>query len=138
MRPKSAVTLFAVVALCAFTIGLYGQVVGGTLLGTVTDPSGAVVPNAQITISNVDTGVSSSDVTNASGIYNVPNLKPGTYKIAVSSAGFRPAVRNEITLTVGSQRVVNIALSVGGMTQEVEVRPLRKPCSWRIRRSAML
>jgi hypothetical protein len=69
----------------------------------------------------VDTGVSSTDVTNASGIYNVPNLKPGTYKVAVSSAGFRPAVRNEITLTVGSQRVVNIALSVGGVTQEVEV-----------------
>jgi Carboxypeptidase regulatory-like domain len=97
------------------------QVAGATLSGTVTDASGAVIPNAQITIKNVATGVAATIPTNADGLYTAPNLLPGTYDVKVSASGFQTHVQSGITLTVGAQQVLNVTMQVGQTTQTVEV-----------------
>jgi len=97
----------------------YAQVSGATLSGAVKDSSGAVVPNAQISITDTATGVSRSVTSNVAGIYNAPNLSPGNYEVRVTSAGFRTQVERGITLTVGAQQVLDISLQVGQITQTV-------------------
>jgi hypothetical protein len=97
------------------------QVVGATLSGTVTDQSGGVVPQAVISIRNVDTGITRATTTSAGGFYSVPNLLPGAYEIRASAQGFSNEVHNGITLTVGEQQVLNFTLRVGQASQTVEV-----------------
>src|SRR3984893_17666514 len=89
--------------------------------GTVTDSSGARVPNANITVLNRDTGISRSADSNTNGFYSVPLLQPGNYMITAKSTGFATQVRTGITLEVGAQQVLNFTLQVGQMTQTVEV-----------------
>jgi Carboxypeptidase regulatory-like domain/TonB-dependent Receptor Plug Domain len=100
---------------------LQAQVVGGTVLGTVTDPSGAVIPEAQVSIKNESTGVVTAVTTNKDGFYTAPNLLPGSYEITVSGPGFATEVRKSVTLTVGAQQVVNVTMHVGAVTQTVQV-----------------
>ena len=93
----------------------------GTIQGTVSDDSGAVIPGATVTISNDDTGVTINTSTNEVGFYTAPGLNPGPYTISVSSDGFataqRPGIRLEVAQTLG----LNIQLSVGQLTEVVEV-----------------
>ena len=75
-----------------FTGEAYGQGgAAGTILGTVTDPSGAVVPNAKITITNTGTGVAKVTETTGAGDYAVPDLVPGPYRVDVEATGFSKA-----------------------------------------------
>ena len=97
------------------------QVAGGTLSGTVTDASGAVIPNAQVAITNTATGVTSTTSTDKAGLYSAPNLVPGTYEVTISAAGFTTQVQTGITLTVGAEQVLNATMKVGGTTEKVEV-----------------
>src|SRR4029077_2699286 len=94
---------------------LPAQVVGGTISGTVSDKSGAVVANATVSLTNLATGVTTAVTTNAQGLYSLPNLLPGDYQQKVSAAGFQTALRNGIVLTVGSQIVSNIEMKVGAI-----------------------
>jgi hypothetical protein len=116
---------FQLVAFLAVSIFLgcpmYGQVVGATLSGTVKDPSGAIVPHAQISIKNMATGISTAATTNSDGFYATPNLLPGTYEVAASAQGFATGVQPLVTLTVGAQQVLNFVLTVGQISQKVEV-----------------
>src|SRR5258708_22937513 len=75
---------FAVVCLVS-----YAQSPLGTVTGVVTDPMGAVIPNAKVTVRNLDTGLRHETNTNATGVYSFPNLPPGNYKINVQAAGFQ-------------------------------------------------
>jgi outer membrane receptor protein involved in Fe transport len=102
-------------------LSLHAQAIGGTILGVVTDPSGGAVPNVEISIANTATGLVTKFTTTAEGFYSVPNLLPGPYQVTAKSAGFSTAVVNGITLTVGAQQSVNIALKVGETSQQVEV-----------------
>ena len=70
----------------------------GTILGTVTDPSGAVVPNAKITVTNTATKVSFQTVTNNAGDFDAPALNPGTYTVSGEARGFQKAVISSFTL----------------------------------------
>src|SRR6266576_4964712 len=97
------------------------QVVGATLSGTVTDASGASVPNAQVSISNPATGVTRAVTADAVGFYAAPNLQPGNYEVRFSSPGFTTEVNSGVTLTVGAQQVLNASLRVGQISQEVTV-----------------
>jgi hypothetical protein len=97
------------------------QVAGGTLSGTITDPSGAAVANAQVVIKNSATGVARSVTTNTDGFYSAANLLPGDYEVAVSATGFNTGIKKGITINVGSQPVFNLALQIGTVSNSVEV-----------------
>ncbi|HUA20771.1 MAG TPA: TonB-dependent receptor [Bryobacteraceae bacterium] len=101
---------------------VFGQGANSTLLGTVSDVSGAVVPNASVQVTNVATGVRQTVTTDSQGRYTVVDLIPGSYSVQASATGFQTVVRSGITLTVGSQTVVDIPLSPGQQQQTVTVQ----------------
>jgi hypothetical protein len=100
---------------------LAAQVVGATVSGTVVDSSGAKVPDAEITITNVGTGIATATQTKTDGVFTAPNLQPGNYEVSVAAKGFSTLVRKGITLTVGQELILNLALQVGGVTERVTV-----------------
>jgi hypothetical protein len=108
--------------LCSYPVR--GQVVGGTISGTISDKSGAVVVNATVSLKNLATGVSTAVTTNAQGLYSMPNLLPGDYQQSVEAAGFEISIRNGIILTVGAQLVSNIEMKVGTINESVVVSDL--------------
>ena len=89
--------------------------------GTITDSTGAVVPNANVTLHNVDTGVDATDATNGSGFYRFSAIAPGNYAISVSSAGFNPA-SVAVVATTDETRGVDVTLQVSGGKSNVTVR----------------
>ena len=97
------------------------QTVGGTILGRMEDPSGAVIPNGKVIVKNQDTGVSREVMTNTSGLYLVPDLTPGTYSVSGTTKGFSTAVVRNVVLAVGGQLTVNLRMEVGTVGQEVIV-----------------
>jgi len=109
--------LFSVVA-----VNLHAQVAGGTISGTVTDSSGRVINNVQITITNVDTGVIRDVTTNDEGFYSAPNLLPGTYEAKFSAPGFKIEERKSIELTVGASVGLDQTLRVGSFSETVVVQ----------------
>jgi hypothetical protein len=97
------------------------QVTGATLSGTVTDPSGAAIANAQVSILNKATGVNRDVTTDSAGLYSAPNLVPGQYDVTVKASGFSATKQSDITLNVGAQQTLNVALRIGEATQTIEV-----------------
>jgi outer membrane receptor protein involved in Fe transport len=110
-----------------FSIPASAQVAGATLSGTIKDSSGAVLPEAQIVITNVATGVTTKIATNSDGFYTAANLLPGDYEVTVSAKGFNTEERTGISLTVGAQQVFDLALHVGSATKEVIVVTAEAP-----------
>lgn len=104
-----------------FSIKTYPQAAGGTFTGTITDSSGGVLPNAQITVKDSATGVSNTTTSNADGIYRVPNLLPASYDITVSATGFATVTQSAVPLTVGATVALNFSLKVGQVTEQVQV-----------------
>ncbi|MBI4444013.1 MAG: TonB-dependent receptor [Acidobacteria bacterium] len=100
---------------------LPAQVSTGTIAGTVSDATGGVVPGAEITVRNVETGFTRVLTTNERGRYAVPQLPPGSYEITASTAGFQTEVHRGITLTIGREAVVDFSLTVGAVAERVEV-----------------
>ena len=92
-----------------------------TLAGTVTDSSGGVVINAVVKITDQATGLSYETVTNGSGEFVRPALKPSTYTVNVTAPGFKKAQQKDITLTAGERTGITITLTVGNVDQTVEV-----------------
>ncbi len=100
---------------------LFGQGTTATIQGTVTDASGASVPDAAVAITNVNTTAMETVNTDAQGRYLLSNIAVGEYEIRVSKSGFSNVVRTGVTLTVGSQNVIDFALKVGQATETVTV-----------------
>src|ERR1700686_3857696 len=103
------------------TAVLVGQTFRGTILGTVTDPSGAVVAGATVKVKNVATGLERTTATSADGSYAVPELPIGTYSVTVTQAGFQTAITNTVEVNVATERRVDVAFKTGQVTQMVEV-----------------
>ena len=99
----------------------YAQVTGATLTGTVKDSSGGVIANAQVAITDVATAEVRIVTSNVAGLYIASNLLPGTYEVRTTASGFRTRVDREITLTVGAEQQLDLAMQVGQMNQTVEV-----------------
>lgn len=114
--------LAAVVLFLALTPSVFGQTSGsGALIGTVKDPSGGVVPNATVTLSNKGTNQSRSTKTDADGAYRFGLLQPGDYGVTVEAAGFSAAMAASVTVTVTETAVLDETLQVGAQSQQVEV-----------------
>ncbi len=91
------------------------------VLGTVHDASGGPVPNAAVTLSNVDTGIEVKTSTNNDGEYNFFNVKIGRYAVTVEATGFSKATANNVEVAVGARQRVDISLQVGVVTESVQV-----------------
>jgi len=111
-----------VVVLLSVVVNLHAQVAGGTISGTVTDSSGRVINKAEITITNVATGVTRVVTTNDEGFYSAPNLLPGTYELKFSASGFKVEARKNIELTVGALVGLDQTLRVGSISETVVVQ----------------
>ncbi len=95
--------------------------VGGSISGTVKDPSGAIVPKAQVTATNVDTGVRQAVTTNDAGAYSFPSLPVGHYQVDITIDGFRPYRRSGVKVDVNSALQVDAVLELGESTETVTV-----------------
>ena len=123
MKLKSLITGMLALLVIALLIApsLVAQsLVSGDLTGTVTDPSGAVVPNATVVLKNNATGATHTTTTTSSGAYRFSLLPPGSYTVSASAQGFSKA--EEMTsVNVGQATVANVKLAVGSSSQTVEV-----------------
>ena len=100
----------------------WSQVTTGTIFGTVSDETGGVLPGVEITLTNIDTGISRTVITGDEGNYNAPNLTLGNWEVQAVLAGFQTAVRSGIQLTVGREAGVDISMSIGEITERVVVQ----------------
>ncbi|HWR50911.1 MAG TPA: TonB-dependent receptor [Bryobacteraceae bacterium] len=108
------VFLLTAVTLCA-------QQDRGTFTGTVTDPTGSVVPAVKVTVVNTATNAQYDSLTGELGTFRVPNLPVGTYKITFEAAGFKATVRDGLTLNVGQVARIDTQLQIGSATESIEV-----------------
>lgn len=97
------------------------QVSTGTISGSVTDPTGAVVAGATVTATNLATNLAGTVRSNGSGLFTLPNLPAGDYRVSVAANGFSSLVVSDVTLDVGEQQSVNFSLKVGSATEKIEV-----------------
>jgi hypothetical protein len=97
------------------------QQVSSTLVGSVLDATGATVPNAEITVTETRTGVTRKTVTTTDGVYNLPYLTPGTYRVEITAQGFKKFVRENVELPVSSTVRVDTSLEPGALTETVTV-----------------
>src|SRR5918993_720657 len=98
-----------------------GQFETGTVVGTLKDSTGAVVPDAKVTLTNTQTGVTNEKTTDANGSYEFFTVRPGTYVITAEKAGFSIALVDNIQVTVGARQRVDLNMAVGQLTEKVEV-----------------
>ena len=116
-----ALLAVAVWALCLLAGPAAAQNSQGTILGHVTDPSGAVIPGAQVTVTNRDTGVATKVTTNGTGDFTAPALNPGNYSVAVEAKGFSRAESTSLVLEVQQTLRQDFKLGVGEVSNTVEV-----------------
>src|SRR5262245_19901774 len=116
---------FSKTAACLFLILVFTSIARAqfrtAIEGTVTDPGGGIVTDAQVTLVNVDTGVSQTAKTNSAGFYSFPTLPPGKYKITVSAKGFASIAQENVTLGGAETRTISLALKVGDVSETVTV-----------------
>jgi carboxypeptidase family protein/TonB-dependent receptor-like protein len=121
-RVVSASALIAVLVICGGgTVSVEAQAVRATILGSVRDSTGAALPGATVDVKNVSTGVIQSSVADGQGRYNIPELIVGTYEVSATLQGFGTVVQQNITLTIGAQRVVDFELPVGSLQESITV-----------------
>ncbi|MEP6913869.1 MAG: carboxypeptidase-like regulatory domain-containing protein, partial [bacterium] len=121
---KKFISLLGAGLLCLLLFGAaYAQGVGssGDIKGTVTDPKGAVVPNATVAAVGVETGLRRTAVTDDAGQYRITNLPPASYDISIDLHGFETAVRKSVAVTIGETVLADFQLSVSGVAGVVNV-----------------
>jgi len=126
MRCNSGIRKPIGLVMAAILLGLmgylaFGQAVTGSLVGTVTDSTEAVIPGAKVTITEVNTGFQRQGVANQSGNYAFGNLPPGIYRVEVEVPGFKKGVRDGVEVLVNSTARANLQLEPGEITQSIEV-----------------
>ena len=109
------------IVLCCASVLCFAQTDRGSVSGTVTDPTGAVVTGAKVTITNTAMGTQSSTVTSGTGNYTIPQVFAGDYSVTVVATGFTTLVRSGITVYVGQTATIDLKLGVGQGTTTVTV-----------------
>src|SRR4051812_43676433 len=99
----------------------WSQTITGSITGTVTDPAGAVVPNATVTAKNINTNLTSEAKTNSAGVYNILFLPVGPYSVTVQATGFKTATVPSLTLSVNQTARVDMTMEVGAVTESINV-----------------
>ena len=112
---------FAFLMTIAMVVSLPAVAQQAGLTGAVTDPTGAVIPGAAVTVTHKGTGVARTTTTSADGGYLIQQLEPGQYRLEISMQGFKTAVRDPVTLPVGITSTVNATLEIGAVTEQVVV-----------------
>src|SRR6266853_372858 len=120
-RTGAGYCVIACAVLSLFAAMVFAQTVTGTISGTVRDSSGLALPAAQVEVLNQDTGLARTVESDAAGHYAALLLPLGSYKVTAKVQGFQTEARDGIVLTLGREAVVDLAMSVGAVTQTVEV-----------------
>src|SRR5258708_10630198 len=118
---KGLTLLFVSLLAVCFSGPACSQVLYGSLVGTVEDQSGAVVPQATVSATNVATNQSYSDKSDSGGRYDITNVLPGTYTIKVTATGFRTLLQNDVIVTINTVTRQDLKLQVGQVSEQVTV-----------------
>jgi hypothetical protein len=121
MNRVSVFFSICLLAICLCAAPVYGQVLYGSITGSVTDASGAVVPKAEITATNQATNQAYRDTTDESGRYNIPDVLPGTYALKVSANGFRTLTQSAVNVSINNVTRTDLKLEVGQVSEQVTV-----------------
>ncbi len=121
MRSRMILVSTVLVFVLAAAAVLSAQTFRGTILGTVTDASGAVVAGAKVTVKNNGTGLQRTSETSADGSYSLPELPIGTYTVTVTQTGFQTFIATGVTVDVATERRVDAAMKPGEVSTKVEV-----------------
>ncbi|MGE0404857.1 MAG: carboxypeptidase-like regulatory domain-containing protein, partial [Candidatus Korobacteraceae bacterium] len=122
LRKMSRVAMIGVVTFAVFsTASAWAQTDRGSIRGTVLDPTGAVVANANITVTSLATGTSSSMESTSAGTYNFTALPSGVYRVEVQQAGFKSLVRENVTVSAANITGLDLTLEVGNTSEVVNV-----------------
>jgi hypothetical protein len=124
---KSLLPLLVILLISISGQQVRGQVVTGTLTGSVVDSTGATVPEAKVTITEISTGVQRSTTTSADGLYDFPYLAPGEYKVDVTATGFKSFSQSEITVSVSTTARLSAVLTPGSASETVLVTAAPPP-----------
>ncbi|MFB3922942.1 MAG: TonB-dependent receptor [Terriglobia bacterium] len=121
---RAMVLGLGVVCICCTTFSqpVHAQVLYGSVVGTITDQSGAVVPGVQVTITNDSTGFKRQATSDTTGVYRLLDLPQGTYTLEVSASGFKPLKHTNVSVLIGQVNAQDVQLQVGAVTQEVTVQ----------------
>jgi len=116
---KARISFFAFFLLIA--VSMWAQTFRGTILGTVTDPSGKLVAGATVKVKNAGTGLERTATSGTDGGYTIPELPVGTYSVTVTQSGFQTSVTTGVEVNVATERRVDVQMKIGQVTQTVEV-----------------
>lgn len=119
MKKSSVVGIFVIIL--SLVAGLSAQTNQGRITGRVTDPTGAILPNAKVTITNTETGVARVLTTSDAGDFFAPNLPPGVYSVSAEAQGFQKMVRSSVRLEVASAVRLDFAMKPGAVAETIEV-----------------
>jgi len=118
VRIKACLVAALTMVFCFCAFGQGGG--NGAITGTVSDPTGAVVPNATVTVTQQSTGIKRSVTTNADGAFDIPSLPPDTYNVSIEASGFKTTAQ-QFTLLADQQRAINVKMELGATSQQVTV-----------------
>src|SRR5215468_6606211 len=122
MCGRNVLSIAAALVVLLFSLATNSSAqVSASIGGTVSDPTGALIPGVDVTATNVNTGISTTQLTNEAGAYQMPSLQPGTYRLRASLPGFQTATRENIQLSQGQQVRFNFTMQVGTVATAVEV-----------------
>jgi len=121
LSSKLQTLLLSIVLVLTSALSLYGQSTFGTVDGTVTDPSGATIADAQVTLTNVGTQEKRTQPTSGTGLYQFVNVAPGQYRLDITKAGFKHFARTNVVVQVQQDTHIDATLPVGQVTESVEV-----------------
>ena len=112
----------ALVCVAAFALAIHAQIISSSIVGLITDSTGAFVTDAEVTVTNEGTGISFRTTSGSSGTYSAPTLQPGVYTVAVSRPGFQTSRRTGVQLLASHSVRVNLQLEVGQVQQNIVVQ----------------
>lgn len=115
-------TLAILITVCSVIVSVaQSQALNGQIEGVVTDPNAAAVAGATVTVRNIETGAERSVTTDSDGVYRIPLLPLGSYRVTIESANFKKFVQEGVTLTTGSTATVNVSLTPGGVNETITI-----------------